>query len=69
MILNSTEVGFDQGDLVDFLEEADSPGVVHAGCEHQQQIIEEQRLIVKVELQCLVVQLYVGNLWGERISS
>ena len=62
MILYCSEVGFDKGYLVDLLEERHGTGVVHTGCEHQQQVVQEQRLVVEVELQSLVVQLNVGHL-------
>ena len=44
------------------LEEVDSARVVHARCEYEQQVVQQQWLVVQVELQRFVVQLNVRHL-------
>ena len=43
-------------------EETDSPSVVHSRGENEQKIVQHHRLVVKVELDGLVIQLDVGHL-------
>ena len=43
-------------------EEADGPGVVHAGREDEEEVVQHHGLVVQVELDGLVVQLDVGHL-------
>ena len=43
-------------------KEGDRARVIEARCEHNQQVIDEERLVVQVELKGPVVELNVGHL-------
>ena len=62
VVLDLSEVWFDERQLVELGEESDGAGVVHAGDQHRQQVVEHHGLVVQVELDRLVIQLNVGNL-------
>lgn len=48
--------------MTHFGKEGDSPSVVQPGCQHKQQVVDEQRFVIQIELQGFVVELHVGNL-------
>jgi hypothetical protein len=60
-ILHRPEVRLDQLQVSGFGEERHRSGVVHPRRQHQQQVVQQQRLVVQVELYRLVVELDVGN--------
>ena len=62
VVLHGAQVRLHQWQVVELREEVDGARVVHARRQHQQEIVEQQRLVVKVKLQCLVIQLNVGHL-------
>ena len=60
--LDGSEVRLHQWNVAGFLEEVDGAGMIHARHQDQQKVVEQQRLVVEVELQCSVVDLDVGHL-------
>ena len=48
--------------MAGLLEEVDGAGMIHARCQHEQQVVEQQRLVVEVKLQRPVVDLNVRHL-------
>ena len=62
VLLHRTQVWLDQWNLVDTVKEGDGPRVVKPWREDHQQVVEEQRLEVQVELYGFVVELNVGDL-------
>ena len=48
--------------MADSGEETHGPGVVHAWGQDHQQVVDEQRLVLEVELKGLVIQFNVGHL-------
>merc|ERR1719320_2227196 len=57
-----SQVRFDKLQVVRLGEVINRPSVVKPGGEDQQQVVQEHRLVVQVELDSSVVHLYVGNL-------
>lgn len=48
--------------LTHLCKEADSPGVVQPGRQHDQQVVHEQGFVIQIELQGFVIELHIGNL-------
>ena len=44
-----------------FGEETDGSSVIHARCENQQHVVQQKRLVVKIELNSFVVELNIGH--------
>ena len=61
-VLHLPQVRLDEMEVSLLGEEADCAVVVQAGGEDGEEIVQEERLVVEVELQSFVVQLHVGNL-------
>ena len=53
--MDGDEVGLDEGDVVGALEHADDTGVVNAGDEDGEEVVEEHGLFLEVEGEGLVV--------------
>ena len=62
LILYTLEVWHHKRHLVGLPEETDRPRVVQSGHQHLQQIIQQHRLVVQVELDRLIVQLNIRHL-------
>jgi hypothetical protein len=62
VLLDVLEVCLDEGKLVGLFEECDGAGVVDARHEDNEQVVEQKRLVLQVELDRLVEELCVRNL-------
>ena len=54
--------------MADTGEEADGPGVVQAGSQHHQEIVNEVGPVIEVELERPVVELHVGHLGDDLLE-
>ena len=62
VVLYSSQIWLHHRDVIHLRKHIDSSGVVQAWREYEEQVIEQQRFVVYVKLQCLVVELNIGYL-------
>lgn len=60
--LYRAKVRLDELEVAIASEEGHTTGVIKTGSEHNEQIVDEQGLVVQVELESFVVELYVSHL-------
>ena len=66
--LHSAEVRFHKLEVTGTGEEADTTSVIQSGRQHNEEVVDQKRLVIQVERQRTVVQLNIGNLCDDLLE-